>query len=131
MAERTMADVMLEAASHDAAAYRALVRNTGIHDSILGFHAQQAVEKALKAVLFRHGVLVPRTHHIDQLLDALADAGVPAPPHADTIDTLNPYAVQARYGTLHTAALDRKVVAAWMHEVLAWAGVPPDGSEPP
>ncbi len=51
MAEPTMASEMLEAARRDAAAYRALVQNAAIHDSILGFHAQQVVEKAIKAVL--------------------------------------------------------------------------------
>jgi len=39
-----MAGVMLESARRDAAAYQALVRNAAIHDSILGFHAQQVVE---------------------------------------------------------------------------------------
>jgi hypothetical protein len=121
MAETTMADVMLAAARHDSAAYFVLVAHPAIHDSILGFHAQQAVEKALKSVLFGHGVMVPRTHHIAQLLDALADAGIAAPPHAETIDLLNPYAVQARYGALDAGALDRHAVGSWLRDVLDWA----------
>jgi len=124
-----MAGVMLESARRDAAAYQALIRDATIHDSILGFHAQQVVEKAIKAVLFKHRVLVPRTHDIAQLLDALADVAIPAPPHADEIDTLNPYAVQARYGTLDAGALDRQVVGVWMNEVLAWAGLDVSGAE--
>lgn len=124
-----MAGVMLESARRDAAAYQALVRNTAIHDSILGFHAQQVVEKAIKAVLFKHGVPVPRSHNIAQLLDVLDDAAVAAPPHADEIDSLNPYAVQARYGALDAGSLDRHVVEVWLNEVLAWAGLQVSGAE--
>lgn len=130
MAEPTMAGLMLASAQRDAAAYLALVRNTAIHDSILGFHAQQTGEKAIKAVLFEHGVLVPRTHDIARLLDVVEDSAIAAPPHADELDTLNPYAVQARYGTLDAGPLDRQAVRAWLHEVLAWAGLKASGTEP-
>ncbi|MCI4428808.1 MAG: HEPN domain-containing protein [Burkholderiales bacterium] len=82
----------------------------------------------MKATLFKHGVLVPRTHNIAQLLDVLDDAAIPAPPHADEIDSLNPYAVQARYGTLDAGALDRQVVEVWVNEVLAWAGLQVSGA---
>lgn len=128
MAEPTMAGVMLESARRDCAAYQALVRNPAIHDSILGFHAQQVVEKALKAALFKHGVLVPRTHNIAQLLDVLHDSAIAAPPYADEIDSLNPYAVQARYGTLDAGSLDRRMVEVWLNEVLAWAALQVSGA---
>ena len=36
--------------------------------SIVGFHAQQAVEKALKALLVSTGDTVPRTHDLGLLL---------------------------------------------------------------
>ena len=67
--------------------------------------------------------------HTTSLLDVLADAAVPAPPHADEIDSLNPYAVQARYGTLDTSSLDRQVVEVWLNDVLAWAGLQVSGAE--
>ena len=116
-----MADLMLASAQRDAAAYSALVDNAGIHDSILGFHAQQVVEKAIKAVLFRHGVMVPRSHNIAQLLLALDDAAIGPPPHADALDALNPYAVAARNGALDAGELDRGVTTAWVNDLLAWA----------
>lgn len=126
-----MAGAMLESARRDAAAYRALVANDAIHDSVLGFHAQQVVEKAIKASLFRHAVFVPRTHNIAQLLDVLKDAALPMPPHADEIDSLNPYAVQARYGTLDAGSLDRHVVGVWLNDVLAWAAGQVNGAGAP
>lgn len=118
-----MADLMLASALRDAAAYSALVDNAGIHDAILGFHAQQVVEKSIKAVLFMQGVMVPRSHNIAQLLDVLGDAGISAPPYADTLDALNPYAVAARYGALDAGDLDRTITTAWVEGVLAWASL--------
>ena len=116
-----MAELMLKAARYDAVVFFKLVHDAEVHDSMLGFHAQQAIEKALKAVLFAHGVLVPRTHHIDALLDALGEASVQAPPHAEFLELLNPYAVQARYGALDTGPLERGHAATWINDVLAWA----------
>ena len=37
----------------------------------LCFHAQQAAEKALKAVLIAHDIRYPKTHNISTLLDFL------------------------------------------------------------
>ena len=118
-----MADLMLTSAKRDAAAFLALVGNTEIHDSILGFHAQQVVEKAIKTVLFKQGVMVPRTHNIAQLLVTLSDAGISAPPHANALDALNTYAVAARYGALDAGELDRAETTAWVNDLLAWASL--------
>jgi len=120
MADPTMADLVLEAARRDVDAYMALVQHEGIHDSILGFHAQQAIEKAIKAVLFKRGVMVPRTHNIGQLLIAIDDAAVSPPPHEEELDSLNPYAVAARYGALDSSNLDRAITASWLKDMLAW-----------
>jgi HEPN domain-containing protein len=121
MADSAMADLMLESARRDAVAFFKLVQDSDVHDSIIGFHAQQAVEKALKAALFKRAVPVPRTHRIGDLLDTLHDAGIGDPPHADSLDELNPYAVQARYGTLESEPLDRAVAAVRLTAVMAWA----------
>ena len=37
-------------------------------DDVVGYHAQQAVEKAIKAVLVLCGIDFPRTHDLDFLL---------------------------------------------------------------
>lgn len=63
----------------------------------VGFHAQQAAEKALKALLVRHQVNFRHTHEIYELL-ALAEpvaAGIHA--RLAAAETLTPYAVDARY----------------------------------
>jgi HEPN domain-containing protein len=58
------------------------------------FHAQQAAEKAMKAVLIRRGVAIPRTHDLEEL-HRLVGGGFE--PKADELAALTPYAVQFRY----------------------------------
>ena len=45
----------------------------------LCFHAQQAAEKALKAVLIAKGLPAPKTHNIRTLLDFLPEHIIPPP----------------------------------------------------
>lgn len=63
----------------------------------LCFDAQQAVEKALKAVLIMRGAGVPRTHNIENLLAALQNDGVQPPDPIKDAEVLSAFAVQARY----------------------------------
>lgn len=121
MAAIEFAEQLLAAAQRDHLVWRKLVRDLEVHDAMLGFHAQQAVEKWLKAVLAKAGVAFRRTHDLAELLDALQDAGLPPPPHADRLDELNPFAVEARYCMGGEGVLDRALVGAWLDEVQAWA----------
>lgn len=61
------------------------------------FHAQQAVEKALKAVLIFHEIEFPLTHDLQALMETLVAAVGPLPPELAEADTLTPYAVETRY----------------------------------
>jgi HEPN domain-containing protein len=61
------------------------------------FHAQQAVEKALKAVLIFHGVDFPLTHDLRELVETLVVAEGQLPAELSEADTLTPYAVETRY----------------------------------
>jgi HEPN domain-containing protein len=63
----------------------------------LGFHAQQAAEKALKAVLANRSIRYPRTHDLGALLGALERADVSPPPDADRLPWLTPFSVTLRY----------------------------------
>jgi HEPN domain-containing protein len=116
-----VAKILLQAAEQDLAACEALAQAPGIGDAIVRFHAQQATEKALKAVLSRHGVEFRRTHDLALLLDLLQDRQLPPPPGADWLDELNPYAVEARYGVSGIAGLDRPKVLAALHALMHWA----------
>ncbi len=72
-------------------------RAAGVIIEYLCFDAQQAAEKALKAVLIVRGADVPRTHDIDSLLAALRRAGVAPPDPVNDAERLTSFAVQARY----------------------------------
>jgi len=121
--DKSIGELLLEAAAQDLAAGRVLAPVTSIGDAVVGFHLQQAVEKAIKAVLSTHGVELRRTHDLVLLLELLSDNGLPAPPGADWLDGLNPYAVEARYGTVGPEGLDRLGALQATALVLDWAAM--------
>jgi HEPN domain-containing protein len=61
------------------------------------FHAQQAAEKALKAVLLYRKIDFPLTHDIEGLIDIFDKAGIPVPSDFQGAGVLTPYAVETRY----------------------------------
>ncbi|GJL54452.1 MAG: hypothetical protein NPIRA02_15840 [Nitrospirales bacterium] len=70
-------------ADRDINTMRILVPITESDDEAIGFHAQQAVEKCLKALLSLHQIPFRKTHDIGELVDLLADFGKSVPPHAE------------------------------------------------
>jgi HEPN domain-containing protein len=97
------------------------------------FHAQQAAEKALKALIVSLRRQPPKTHDIEALLETLEDYGVDTAPLQEIeAGELTKYAVKARYPdfeeepTLEEAreALDTaREVIAWAREELRRRGV--------
>jgi len=61
------------------------------------FQAHQAVEKALKAVYQRRGLLFKYVHDIEQLAKGLEQGGVKVPTEVRLAVVLNPFAHEARY----------------------------------
>jgi HEPN domain-containing protein len=117
---KTVAQLMLESARQDQAACALLSTGAGIKDAVVGFHAQQAIEKSLKAVLSAQSIEFRRTHDLVTLLDLLQDHGL-VPPAADWLDELNPYAVEARYGMIELEFLDRVHALDVVTRVMTWA----------
>ena len=62
----------------------------------LCFHAQQAAEKALKAVLISKGIPPPKTHNLRTLLDLLPQEVISSHEIEDAA-SLSDYAVTSRY----------------------------------
>jgi HEPN domain-containing protein len=63
----------------------------------IGFHAQQAAEKYLKALLVLHAVDVEKTHAIGRILKRL-DAVYPGiAPELEAADELTPFGVEVRF----------------------------------
>ncbi len=61
------------------------------------FHAQQAVEKILKAFLVSRGLVVARTHNLVALLDAAVEVEPSVADLKEACSLLTPYAVDLRY----------------------------------
>ena len=63
----------------------------------LCFDAQQAAEKAIKAVLVHRSIDFPKTHDIARLLTLAAQAGVPVGSELRAAAALTPFAAAGRY----------------------------------
>lgn len=129
--DREQADLLLRKANEDADVLGALAGNLDIADAVLGFHAQQAVEKALKAVLAARSDEFPWTHDLQLLIRRLAAAGVEVPAIVHDARRLTPWAVEFRYGETLDGVLDRDATERLIEDVLIWAasqvGGEPDG----
>ena len=89
----------------------------------LCFDAQQAAEKAIKAVLIFLGVRFPRTHDLAELLTLVEKAGWSVPEKVKRASMLTPYAVESRYPGLSEPVNDEehREAVAIAEEVLRWA----------
>ena len=64
---------------------------------VSGFHAQQAVEKYIKAFLVRHQIEFPKTHDIRRLRQLVARRDATLAERLERVDVLTPYGVDTRY----------------------------------
>jgi len=118
--ERELAAQLLDRAADDVAAASALLEAAGVSDAIVGFHAQQAVGKAIKAVLRRAGSTTrsPRPRIARGSRD---HAGTPLPVEAGGCPRLTPYAAILRYGEIAPGIVDRPTALRWAQSTVAWA----------
>jgi HEPN domain-containing protein len=92
-----LAHLLLRKASDDLVMARSLAGDPATPDWGIGFHVEQAVEKAIKAVLSSRGIEYPRTHNVSLLLDLLADSSLHIPLERERLILLTPYGVLFRY----------------------------------
>ena len=88
---------LLGLAKADRDAFLWLLQGAGLRPAAAFFFAQQATEKALKAVMTACNLVPTRTHNLLALAAELNAAGFPAPYTPDELAVLNPYAVTLRY----------------------------------
>jgi len=86
------------------------------------FHAQQTVEKSVKAVLVHVGIRSPKTHNIERLVGLLPAAVTRIPALADA-GWLTVYATTLRYPGAQETVSDNKLREAvrLAEAVVAWA----------
>jgi HEPN domain-containing protein len=91
---------LLHRAAQDQAVLEALLPNPEFDIETIGFHAQQAVEKLLKAWLAYLGVDYPKVHRLETLVDLLEANGKTLPEHLVGLGRLTPFATAFRYDDL-------------------------------
>ena len=117
-----LAAILAQKATEDAVAVREIEGNPEIADSILGFHAQQAIEKWLKAVLAANSVDFEYTHDLRHLIGLVETAGLSFPLDIPQVVMFTEFAVPLRYEDLLDAEpLARPVAVTLVDEVGAWA----------
>ncbi len=114
-----VARVLLKKAGQDEALICKIGSDTDIVDELFGFHAQQAVEKQIKAVLTAHEIPYRKTHELSYLVGLIAENKIDATAALEQADTLTDWAVDFRYQGEDPPALDRgATLAAWLGDHL-------------
>ena len=97
--KQAMVEQWLRKADDDLAVAEYLVSSVRPYYGAVGFHAQQAAEKYLKAFLVGRQIEFPKTHDLDRLLDLVAGADVRLADSLRTASVLGVYGVEIRYPT--------------------------------
>jgi HEPN domain-containing protein len=116
-----LARVLLARAIDDETLVRKVAPDTDIADAIVGFHAQQAVEKLIKASLAAHGVAFMKSHALSYLIGLVEENEIEAPESLTDADVLSPWAVEFRYEGEEPPALDRSAALALVGQIRTWA----------
>ena len=101
---------LLNKAEHDLVAARATL-STGQALDMVCFHAQQAAEKSLKALLALHDVEYPWRHDLAELLDLARSYAPQIGGLEERIILLTPFAVEVRYDEEFEPSFDEAMVA--------------------
>ena len=114
------ARALLRAAERDSKTVEVLLRHPDAPISSVCFHAQQYLEKAIKAVLVSNAVIFRRTHNLGKLADLLAQKNIESPLPKDQLKRLNPFAVTTRYEDTELALIDIQTIEKMMETTHAW-----------
>jgi HEPN domain-containing protein len=112
----------LELADRDIVAFNKMKLDADIHINTTCFHAQQGIEKCLKAVLVLNSVAFRKTHDLDELVDLLISNKVVHPFSETTLSVMNPYAVLLRYEDAEFAGVSPTEADKIVKLVRDWAG---------
>jgi HEPN domain-containing protein len=111
----------LRLADRDIKAFEVLSKDPEVHLSVACFHAQQAVEKSLKAVLFAYEIEFGRTHDLIKLTQLLRSRGVTIPVSDSQLRKLNPFAVTFRYDESDIETIPQEEAANLVSCTQRWA----------
>lgn len=89
--------LLLKKADQDIYVLEKLLTDDAAPIEVFGFHAQQATEKLIKAMLAYRKIAYRRTHRLGDLVDLASDNGVAFPESVEFLVDLTPYAVEFRF----------------------------------
>ena len=122
------ARMLLGKARTDLPVIESCIGNPRVETWAVGFHAQQAIEKCIKAVLTSRTIEYPRTHDLKVLCALLEHHALSLPPHNATLKVLNPFAVDERYEEQQEAipelgpeTVTPEGALGWVRDVMDWA----------
>lgn len=120
----------------DLATAEKLAPDPEMDDRPVGFHAQQAVEKAVKVALMLEGIDFPKTHDLEYLIVRAGKHSIAMAPELESASWLTPWAAEFRYDDAPIEALDRKraiavanTAVSWCQELIADLADPPSQTE--
>lgn len=116
-----LARVLLARAIDDETLVRKVSTDTDVADAIVGFHAQQATEKLIKAVLVARRVSFMKSHALSYLVGLVEEHHIDAPPELSEADALSPWAVEFRYEGEEPPAFDRPAALGLVEKLRTWA----------
>jgi HEPN domain-containing protein len=121
MSEVKHARALLVMAAKDLKALEGMGDAATFADEIFGFHAQQAVEKTLKAWIAALGLEYPLTHNLARLLAILEEQGAQVEKFWDLTE-YTAFAVEFRYGSLDLSdePMDRPSVIGQVKGLIEW-----------
>jgi HEPN domain-containing protein len=121
---------MLEMARKDHHALAHMLDPKDFSEEIFGFHAQQSIEKALKAWIAVKRLTYPKSHDVSALSKILRDAGEDLSKFPN-LEDYNIFAVQYRYEAYDSSEeeLDRNEVVSFTDRLLRHVQFKVDSTE--
>lgn len=104
----------------DLATAEKLAPDPEMDDRPVGFHAQQAVEKAVKVALTLEGVDFPKTHDLEYLFTLAGKHSIDLESDFESASWLTPWAAEFRYDDAPIETLDRKRAIAVAQAAVGW-----------
>jgi len=121
---KEIAEMLLKKARLDLDVISKMFDSGEKFDAILGFHAQQAIEKAIKAVMVYKGLRLVKTHNLRTLIEICEDAGMKAPEISISLERLTRYSVEDRYLEISdepSEVLNRRELLKDVQRIVDWA----------
>lgn len=120
--QQELARLLLQKARQDLDLVISVVDSEAVADEIVGFHIQQAIEKAIKSALTRMGQQYEFTHDLSILYRQAENSGLTLPATIDIVEELTVFAVQFRYLLYQEEqGFDRSAGLSLSEKFIEWA----------